>query len=232
MTEVHVVRHDNSHLYAAKLEQYFKGRYDVFVRERGWKELERPDGRDIDQFDTEEAIHLLAIDKHHVIGGLRINPSTEPTLLSEVFPHLCSVPLTKSPDIYEVTRMWVVKERRNELSRPTVEALLTVASLESVPKLQQGLQSFRNMRRMEASFKNARALQLRFSQSLARRRQRLSHAIVRSTIQRLGNCTNPFAWSDRLTISVSRRGRNLASALAKIGPWYALSANSFSRNGN
>jgi hypothetical protein len=104
--------------------------------------------------------------------------------------------------------------------------------IESVPKLQQGLQSFRNMRRMEASFKNARALQLRFSQSLARRRQRLSHAIVRSTIQRLGNCTNPFAWSDRLTISVSRRGRNLASALAKIGPWYALSANSFSRNGN
>ena len=106
------------------------------------------------------------------------------------------------------------------------------AASKSVPKLQQGLQSFRNMRRMEASFKNARALQLRFSQSLARRRQRLSHAIVRSTIQRLGNCTNPFAWSDRLTISVSRRGRNLASALAKIGPWYALSANSFSRNGN
>ena len=104
--------------------------------------------------------------------------------------------------------------------------------LESVPKLQQGLQSFRNMRRMEASFKNARALQLRFSQSLARRRQRLSHAIVRSTIQRLGNCTNPFAWSDRLTISVLRRGSDLASALAKIGPWYALSANSFSRNGN
>ena len=39
----------------------------------------------------------------------------------------------------------------------------------------------RNMRRMEASFKNARALRLRFSQSLARRRQRLSQAIVRST---------------------------------------------------
>ena len=66
-------------------------------------------------------------------------------------------------------------------------------SLESVSKLHQGLQSFRNMRRMEASLKNARALRLRFSQSLARRRQRLSHAIVRSTIQRLGNCTNPLA---------------------------------------
>ena len=56
--------------------------------------------------------------------------------------------------------------------------------LESVSELDQGLQSFRNMRRIEASFKNARALRLRFSQSLARRRQRMSQAIVRSTIQR------------------------------------------------
>jgi len=130
MTEVHVVRHDNSHRYRGELEQYFRRRYDVFVRERGWKNLERPDGRDIDQFDTEDAIHLLAIDKHQVIGGVRMNPSMGPTLLSEVFPHLCSIPLTKSPDIYEVTRMWVVKERRSESSRPTVEALLTVASIE------------------------------------------------------------------------------------------------------
>src|SRR5882762_3498199 len=68
-----------------------------------------------------------------------------------------------------------------------------VRCLESVSKLDQGLQSFRSMRRMEASFKNARALRLRFSQSLASRRQRLSHAMVRSTIQRLGNCTNPLA---------------------------------------
>ena len=60
------------------------------------------------------------------------------------------------------------------------------------------------MRRMEASFKKARPLSLRFSQSLARRRQRLSHAIVRSTIQRLGSCTKPLARSDRLTISVLR----------------------------
>src|SRR5271155_5590717 len=90
--------------------------------------------------------------------------------------------------------------------------------LESVSKLRQGLQSFRSMRRIEASFKNARALRLRFSRSLARRRHRLSHAIVRSTIQRLGNWTNPLARSDRLTISVSRRGRILARAFAKSGP--------------
>src|SRR5258705_11224263 len=91
-------------------------------------------------------------------------------------------------------------------------------ALESVSKLHQGLQTFRSMRRIDASFKNARALRLRFSQSLARRRQRLSQAMVRSTIQRLGNCTKPLACADRLTISVSRQGRISASALPKIGP--------------
>src|SRR5271155_977918 len=53
------------------------------------------------------------------------------------------------------------------------------------------------MRRMEASLRKARALRLRFSQSLASRRQRFNQAIVRSTIQRLGNGTNPLARSER-----------------------------------
>jgi len=45
---------------------------------------------------------------------------------------------------------------------------------------------------MEASLRKASALRLRFSQSFASRRQRLSHAMVRSTIQRLGSTTKPL----------------------------------------
>ena len=75
---------------------------------------------------------------------------------------------------------------------------------ESVRRLYVGLQSFRSMSRMDASLMKASALRLRFSQSLASRRQRLSQAMVRSTTQRLGWTTKPFTRSDRLTISVSR----------------------------
>ena len=57
----------------------------------------------------------------------------------------------------------------------------TFDALESVRRLQAGLQSFLSMRRIEARRKNASAFRLRFSQSLASLRQRLSHAIVRST---------------------------------------------------
>ena len=88
----------------------------------------------------------------------------------------------------------------------------TVAALESVRRLYVGLQSFRSMSRMDASLMKASALRLRFSQSLASRRQRLSQAMVRSTTQRLGWTTKPFTRSDRLTISVSRSGRMPARA--------------------
>jgi hypothetical protein len=65
-------------------------------------------------------------------------------------------------------------------------------SLESVRKDHTGLHSFRSMKRIEARRKNAKPLRLRFSQSLASRRQRLSQAMVRSTIQRLGSTAKPF----------------------------------------
>src|SRR5450755_3665802 len=64
--------------------------------------------------------------------------------------------------------------------------------LESVRRLQAGLHSFLSMRRIEARRKNASAFRLRFSQSLASLRQRLSQAMVRSTIQRFGKTTNPL----------------------------------------
>jgi hypothetical protein len=42
--------------------------------------------------------------------------------------------------------------------------------------------------------------------------------MVRSTIQRMGSTTMPLAWSDRLTISITKPGMTLAIASRKIGP--------------
>src|SRR5581483_11630411 len=107
MIEVHVVGRENSDGYRAELDQYFRGRYQVYVRERGWKDLDRADAREIDQFDTPAALHLLAIEDGRVIGGHRFNPSTGPTLLNEVFPRLSLRPLVGSQDVFETTRLWV-----------------------------------------------------------------------------------------------------------------------------
>ena len=90
--------------------------------------------------------------------------------------------------------------------------------LESVPRQYQGLQSFRSIRRIDASLRKASAFRERFSQSLARRRHRLSHARVRSTTQRRGKTSKPLARSDRLMISMSTRGSIFATAVLNFWP--------------
>ena len=75
------------------------------------------------------------------------------------------------------------------------------------------LLSFLSIRRMEASLRNARALRVRFSKSFANRRHRLSQAKVRSTTQRLGRTSKPWAVSERLTISTANPGNTLASSV-------------------
>jgi acyl-homoserine lactone synthase len=141
MTEIHVVRHANAQLYSAELDDYFRARHTVYVKERGWKDLDRPGGRDIDQFDTADAIHLLAIDQSRVVGGHRFNPTTGPTLLNSVFPQLAARPLVADPEVYETTRIFVVKEQRGEQAQPRIESLLFAATLEFA--VSQGLREIR-----------------------------------------------------------------------------------------
>ena len=64
---------------------------------------------------------------------------------------------------------------------------------ESVRKDHVGLHSFLSMSLIDARRRNARPRRLRFSQSLARRLHRPSHANVRSTTHRLGKTMKPFA---------------------------------------
>src|SRR6516162_9347371 len=95
-------------------------------------------------------------------------------------------------------------------------------TLESVRKHQAGLQSFRSMRRIEASRRNASALRLRFSQSFASLRQRLSQAKVlrhrdlRSVKPGGGLPAHPVLPAGRLAFSSELRIRR-ASARSRLG---------------
>jgi acyl-homoserine lactone synthase len=110
---IHVVTSANRHLYEPELLEHFRLRHEIYVVERKWKELARPDGFERDQFDNRDATYVLAIDKGEVIGGSRLLPTTCPHLLSEVFSHLAAVRgLPRAADIYEWTRMFVIKSRR------------------------------------------------------------------------------------------------------------------------
>ena len=71
---------------------------------------------------------------------------------------------------------------------------------------------------INAAFHDANAFWFRHSQSLARRRQRLSHAMVRSTTHHLGRTTN-FPTSVRLTISTLTLRQTFFNPSWNLGPW-------------
>lgn len=112
MTQIHVVTRDNRNLYGETLQRCFRLRHDIFVKERGWTDLARPDGRDIDAYDDDNAVYLLAIDGERIVGGQRLYPTTLPHMISEVFPHLATLGIPRGATVFEWTRYFVVKERR------------------------------------------------------------------------------------------------------------------------
>jgi len=111
---IHVVSAVNRHLYEDVMEQHFRLRHEIFVEERKWEALRKPDGREIDVYDNEDAIYLLALDSRRVVGGYRLYPTTKPTMMSEVFPHLAAVRGCPSdPLVWEWSRFFVARDRRD-----------------------------------------------------------------------------------------------------------------------
>jgi acyl-homoserine lactone synthase len=113
MTEVHVVGQHNASSYGDVLENYHRWRHLIYVEERGWNDLRSPDGLERDQFDTDAATYLIAILDGEVVGGSRLIPMSNPTLLTSVFPHMIERgdPPTDASTI-EWTRMFVVPAHR------------------------------------------------------------------------------------------------------------------------
>jgi acyl-homoserine lactone synthase len=121
----------NAHLYKDQLEQMFRRRYDIFVKRRRWAKLAQPDGLERDQFDNDAAIYLLSINPAGVVdGGLRLIPTTEPHLLSEIFSHAVSGPVPRGPAIYEMTRYFTMTDRTQPHASRRVAGELLCSMLE------------------------------------------------------------------------------------------------------
>jgi acyl-homoserine lactone synthase len=119
MFSVHAINEANRHLYGDCLEQYFRLRHTIYVEGRGWEALRRPDGREIDAFDTSHATHLLGLtETGEVVAGSRLVPTVQPHLMSEVFPELARYGVPRDEATLEWTRFFVV-DRLRESHRPS-----------------------------------------------------------------------------------------------------------------
>ncbi len=111
---IHVISAANRHLYEDVIEQHFRFRHEIFVEERKWEALRRPDGREIDFYDNEDAIYMLALEDRRVVGGSRLYPTTKPYMMSEIFPHLAAVRGCPADALaWEWSRFCVARDRRD-----------------------------------------------------------------------------------------------------------------------
>ncbi len=100
-----IITGQNCQEYAGLLEAVWGFRHVEFVEKLGWMELLKTDGREIDRFDTPDAIHLVLCRGPKVIGYTRLLRTSGPHLLSDVYPEIMGgKSWPRSPDIYEWTR--------------------------------------------------------------------------------------------------------------------------------
>ncbi len=92
------------------MEKIWRFRHEQFVERLGWEAIRRSDGLEIDQFDHDRALHLALFHEDDVVGYSRLLPTTEPHLLSDIYPQIMNGGTwPRSPDIFEWTRCVVAK---------------------------------------------------------------------------------------------------------------------------
>jgi acyl-homoserine lactone synthase len=77
-----------------------------------------------------DAVYLFCLDGGQLIGAMRAVPTLSPTLMSEIFPYLSIRGPIHRPDVYELSRIFVIPERRGEHAGPRIEMLLLTAIME------------------------------------------------------------------------------------------------------
>lgn len=112
---IHIVHAGNRHLYARQLDEMFVQRRIMFYERAGWRDLQLVDGREIDDFDDDRAVYLIALnDDEELEGSVRTRPTDDRCILVDKFPDLVAPdqPPLKGPEVWESTRIFTTDAYR------------------------------------------------------------------------------------------------------------------------
>lgn len=92
--------------YRDEIRAMHEMRYRVVVCEWGWDIPGVVVGYEADQFDTAETVYVIVQNEDsEVVASARMNPTTQPHMLSELFADCCDLqPWPVGPDVWECSR--------------------------------------------------------------------------------------------------------------------------------
>jgi len=102
-----VITNGNRSVHRNVISAMHVDRKRVFVDRLKWN-VPVVDGKyEIDQFDTEDAVYLVAADPETGAhwGSVRLLPSTKPHILGSLYPHLCDGDVPVGEAVWEITRL-------------------------------------------------------------------------------------------------------------------------------
>lgn len=113
MVRIQIINWSTRKQHRKYLERYFRLRHQIYVEQRRWRDVARPISIEMDSYDNEDAIYLLAIDDHEkIVGGSRLLPTLRPHLMSDVFPMLADNGPPRGEWIFEWTRFFIDRKLR------------------------------------------------------------------------------------------------------------------------
>lgn len=102
----------------ALMDRIYRFRHDFFVDHLKWEACRRPDGRERDQFDGPDCLHVVGSEPAGwetdvIVSYSRLLPTTRPHLQSHLYPEILKGACAPSgPRVYEWTRCAVAPGKR------------------------------------------------------------------------------------------------------------------------
>lgn len=112
------------------LNSMYRDRKRIFVDLLGWDVPVIDGAYEIDQFDDEHAIYVVATNERgEHDGSIRLLPSVRPHVLGTIFPELCDGPVPSGEHIFELSRA-CLSPRNRAARRLQVRNTVTTAVVE------------------------------------------------------------------------------------------------------
>lgn len=116
---VAVITKSNRSSYAANIRAMHRDRARIFVEAWRWPLAVTPEGLEVDQYDTDDAIYLVDFDAECAhLASMRLLPTTRPHLMTDLFPGLCAEGPVVGDDVWEISRLCTSPELPADRQRP------------------------------------------------------------------------------------------------------------------
>jgi N-acyl-L-homoserine lactone synthetase len=129
---IDVVLPENRFAFANALLEMHHDRKRVFVDRLGWELPSRESWLEVDEFDNDYAVYLIArapgSGRHQ--GSVRVLPSTRPHVLGSLFPSLCADGVPVSEECWEISRLVAPPAATSGTAVVRVHRMLALALLE------------------------------------------------------------------------------------------------------